>query len=163
MSRRTFADHRCPIARSLDVVGEWWTLLILRDAILYGPARFDALQAHLGISPNVLSTRLSRLEREGLLTRRQYSDRPPRDEYVATDKAEELLPVLVSLAAWGRRWVEEETELSVLVHGDHFLHPIEPVVSCARCEAPVDSSHIRTLTADGMPQRPRRRSSTSRA
>lgn len=142
VKRHGFADSGCPIARSLDVVGEWWTLLILRDAVLYGPARFDALQRHLGISPNVLSTRLGRLVKEDLLSRRLYSHRPPRHEYVATDKGQELLPVLVALAAWGGRWVQGEPELSVLLHGKRFDHPVEPVMSCARCDAPVDSLHL---------------------
>ncbi|MGH9023471.1 MAG: winged helix-turn-helix transcriptional regulator [Acidimicrobiia bacterium] len=143
MKRRTFADSCCPIARSLDVVGEWWTLLILRDAILYGPSRFDSLQRHLGISPNMLSARLGHLLEEDLLVRRPYSQRPPRDEYIATDKARELLPVLVALAAWGRRWVEGEPEMSVLLHGERFDHPVAAVMTCARCDAPVDSAHLR--------------------
>jgi DNA-binding HxlR family transcriptional regulator len=141
VKRHTFADSICPIARSLDLVGEWWTFLILRNVVIGGPARFDDLQRSLGISPNVLSSRLARLVEEGVLTRRQYSERPPRDEYVATDKGRELLPVLVALAAWGRRWVEGDPEMHVLVHaGDH---PVDPVLHCATCDTPVDAADLR--------------------
>jgi DNA-binding HxlR family transcriptional regulator len=140
MKRRTFADSICPIARSLDLVGEWWTFLILRNIILGGPARFDGLQRSLGISPDVLSSRLGRLVEEGVLARRQYSVRPPRDEYVATDKGRELLPVLVALAAWGRRWVEGGPKMNVLLHNDD--HPVDPVLHCATCDAPIE--HLRS-------------------
>lgn len=142
MKRHTFADSVCPIARSLDLVGEWWTFLILRNIVLGGPARFDGLQRSLGISPNVLSSRISRLVEEGVLARRPYSERPPRDEYLATDKGRELLPVLVALAAWGQRWVEGEPEMNVLLHDDD--HQVEPVLRCASCDAPVDAAHLRS-------------------
>lgn len=141
MKRHTFTDSVCPIARSLDLVGEWWTFLILRNVVLGGPARFDGLLRSLGISPDVLSSRLSRLVEEGVLARRRYSERPPRDEYLATDKGRELLPVLVALAAWGRRWVEGEPEMNVLLHDDHA---VEPVLLCASCDAPVDAAHLRS-------------------
>ena len=140
MKRHTFADSVCPIARSLDLVGEWWTFLILRNVVLGGPARFDGLQRSLGISPDVLSSRLRRLVEEGVLVRRPYSER--RQEYLATDKGRELLPVLVALAAWGRRWVEGEPEMNVLLHDDD--HPVEPVLHCASCDAPVDAAHLRS-------------------
>jgi DNA-binding HxlR family transcriptional regulator len=143
VKRHTFAGSVCPIARSLDVVGEWWTFLILRNVVIGGPARFDGLQRSLGISPNVLATRLARLVDEGILIRRRYCQHPPRDEYLATDKGRELLPVLVALAAWGRRWVEGEPEMNVLVHaGDH---PVDPVLHCATCHDPVHAAHLCSL------------------
>jgi DNA-binding HxlR family transcriptional regulator len=142
MKRRTFADSDCPIARSLDLVGEWWTFLILRNVIFLGPARFDSLQQTLGISPNVLSSRLTRLVEEGLLARRSYSERPPRDEYVVTEKGRELAPVLVALALWGQRWVEGEPAVSTLLHGDPLDHPLDLELRCRACDAPVDAAHL---------------------
>jgi DNA-binding HxlR family transcriptional regulator len=92
----------CPIARSLDRVGEWWSILILRDAF-QGRTRFDQFQKSLGIAPNILSRRLRGLVEAGLLERRQYSVHPPRDEYVLTEIGRDFRPVLWALLAWGNR------------------------------------------------------------
>ncbi len=83
----------CPIARSLERVGEWWSMLIMRDA-LHGMRRFDEFQKSLGIAPNMLTRRLSALVETGLLERRRYSEHPPRDEYVPTARGRDFLPVL---------------------------------------------------------------------
>ncbi len=94
----------CPVARTLDIVGERWSALILRDLFLQGPCRFQDLQTSLaGISPNTLSARLKRLEDADILERRMYAEHPPRAEYVLTDKGRELGPVLKALRAWGER------------------------------------------------------------
>ncbi len=103
MRHTSFAEARCPIARSLDLVGEWWSILILRDAFR-GVRRFDDFQASLGIARNLLSRRLKRLVEAGLLETRPYSDRPPRHEYRLTDKGRDLYPVLMGLLDWGNRW-----------------------------------------------------------
>ncbi|MGA2128850.1 MAG: helix-turn-helix domain-containing protein [Xanthobacteraceae bacterium] len=102
MQRKSFGDMECPIARSLERVGEWWSMLILRDALL-GVTRFEAFQDGLGIAPNMLARRLGALVEAGLLERRRYSERPPRDEYVPTARARDFTPVLVALLAWGNR------------------------------------------------------------
>jgi DNA-binding HxlR family transcriptional regulator len=97
-------DRYCPIARSLDVLGDRWTLLMLRDLVLDGPRKFqDFEQSLVGISPNTLSARLKTLEENGIVERRFYSDHPPRAEYVLTDKGVELRPVLRALRAWGEK------------------------------------------------------------
>ncbi|UPG92729.1 winged helix-turn-helix transcriptional regulator [Luteibacter aegosomatissinici] len=93
----------CPIARSLSVVGDRWTLLILRELSM-GSTKFDEIQAQTGMSSFLLSTRLKRLEADGVIERVPYSDRPLRYEYVATDKGKELDPVLLALRGWGMRW-----------------------------------------------------------
>ena len=94
----------CPVARTLDIIGERWTVLILRDLFLQGPRRFQDLQTSLsGISPNTLSARLKRLEDAGIIEPRMYAEHPPRAEYVLTDKVRELGPVLKALRAWGER------------------------------------------------------------
>lgn len=97
-------DRFCPIARSLDIVGDRWTLLMLRDLALDGPRKFqDFEQSLAGISPNTLSARLKTLEENGIVERRFYSDHPPRAEYVLTGKGVELRPVLRALKAWGEK------------------------------------------------------------
>ena len=98
MQRKSFADMTCPIARSLEHVGEWWSMLILRDAF-GGTTRFDDFQQSLGIAPNMLTRRLAALVEAGLLERRRYSERPPRDEYVLTERGRDFKPVLVALVA----------------------------------------------------------------
>ena len=92
----------CPIARSLEHVGEWWSILILREAF-NGRTRFDEFRETLGVAPNMLTRRLKALVAAGLLERRRYCDRPPRDEYVLTDRGRDFRPVLISLMTWGNR------------------------------------------------------------
>jgi DNA-binding HxlR family transcriptional regulator len=94
----------CPVARTLDIIGERWSVLILRDLFLHGPRRFQDFENSLsGISPNTLSARLKRLEEAGIIDRRFYEEHPPRAEYVLTPKGRELGPVLKALRAWGQR------------------------------------------------------------
>jgi DNA-binding HxlR family transcriptional regulator len=94
----------CPVSRTLDIVGDRWTILILRDLILEGPRKFHDLQrAFPRMSPNTLSTRLKTLEQHGIVERRIYEDHPPRAEYVLTEKGLELRPVLRTLRVWGEK------------------------------------------------------------
>jgi DNA-binding HxlR family transcriptional regulator len=102
MQRKSFGNMQCPIARSLERVGEWWSILILRDA-LHGLRRFDEFQRSLDIAPNMLTRRLNALVAGGLLQRRRYSERPPRYEYVLTERGRDFRPVLLALLAWGNR------------------------------------------------------------
>jgi DNA-binding HxlR family transcriptional regulator len=102
MQRKSFGNMQCPIARSLERVGDWWNILIVRDA-LYGLTRFDDFQSSLGIASNTLTRRLNGLVEEGLLERRLYNERPPRFEYLLTDKGRDFRPVILALFAWGNR------------------------------------------------------------
>jgi DNA-binding HxlR family transcriptional regulator len=102
MQRKSFGDMPCPIARSLERVGEWWSILILRDA-LHGYTRFDQFRKSLGIAPNMLTRRLNALVEAELLERRRYSEHPPRDEYVLTTRGRDFGPVIVALLAWGNK------------------------------------------------------------
>jgi len=102
MQRKNFGNMQCPVARSLERVGEWWSILILRDAV-YGLKRFDEFQKSLEIAPNMLTRRLNALVKGGLLKRQRYSDKPPRYEYVLTERGRDFRPVLVSLLAWGNK------------------------------------------------------------
>lgn len=92
----------CPIARSLERVGEWWSILILRDA-LQGLTRFEEFQKSLGIAPNMLTWRLNGLVEAGILERRRYNERPPRDEYLPTERGRDFRPILLALLAWGNK------------------------------------------------------------
>jgi DNA-binding HxlR family transcriptional regulator len=102
MQRTSFGAMACPIARSLERVGEWWSILILRDAFA-GMTRFDEFQKSLGIAPNMLARRLTALVEAGLLERHRYSQHPPRDEYRLTGRGWDFRPVLLAMLAWGNR------------------------------------------------------------
>ncbi len=104
MKRKSFEGMDCPIAQSLELIGEWWTPLILRDIVLFERTRFDDIQESLGIAPTMLTSRLKRLVDKGLLERRQYTDRPPRFEYLPTEAARDVEPVLRALYDWGQKW-----------------------------------------------------------
>src|SRR6266581_4837480 len=106
---------QCPIARSLERVGEWWSILILRDA-LHGLTRFDEFQKSLGIAPNMLARRLNALVEAGLLERRRYCEHPPRDEYVPTARGRDFRSVLVSLLAWGNKHFAPEGPSVILLN-----------------------------------------------
>ena len=94
----------CPVARAVAVIGDSWTVLILRDLFLDGPRKFQDLQESLAsLSPNTLSSRLKKLEEHGIVSRRFYEQRPPRAEYVLTEKGRELGPILKALREWGSR------------------------------------------------------------
>jgi DNA-binding HxlR family transcriptional regulator len=99
---KNMSEATCPIARSVAFVGDAWSLLILRDASA-GVTRFDDFRKSLGIAPTMLTRRLATLTEEGLLEKRRYSERPPRDEYVLTPAGRDFLPVLFMIGAWGRQ------------------------------------------------------------
>jgi DNA-binding HxlR family transcriptional regulator len=114
MQRKSFRAMMCPIARTLDRVGEWWTMLILRDAF-QGLTRFEQFQVSLDIAPNILTRRLNALVKAGLLEKRPYSRRPLRHEYVLTQSGQDFWPVLVMLAAYGNRHFAEKAIATRLV------------------------------------------------
>ena len=102
MQHKSFADMACPIARSLEQVGEWWSMLILRDAFA-GKTRFDEFQTSLGIAPNMLTRRLAALVAAGMFEKRLYSERPPRHEYVLTERGRDFRTVLLAMLDFGQR------------------------------------------------------------
>ncbi len=108
MQRTSFESLSCPIARSLEHVGEWWSMLILRDAFA-GLTRFDEFRQSLGIAPNMLTRRLAALVDSGMLERRRYSERPPRDEYLLTERGRDFRTVLLALIAFGNRHFKSPT------------------------------------------------------
>jgi DNA-binding HxlR family transcriptional regulator len=114
MQHKSFGEMQCAIARSLERVGEWWSILILRDAF-QGLTRFNQFQESLAIAPNMLTRRLNALVESGLLERRRYSERPPRDEYVLTPRGHDFRPVLWALLAWGNKHFAPEGRAVELV------------------------------------------------
>ncbi len=129
-------DVTCSVARALSVVGDRWTLLVLRDAFL-GIRRFEDFQANLGVTRHRLADRLRKLVRNGILERVRYEDRPPRFEYRLTEKGRDLYPVVVSLTRWGDRWMAGADGAPVeLVHRGCGQH-IVPTLACPACGKPV--------------------------
>jgi DNA-binding HxlR family transcriptional regulator len=138
MLHRTYSDQDCSVARALEVVGERWTILILRDAFL-GVRRFDDFQRSLGVARNVLQTRLRRLVDEGLLERRVYQERPVRHEYCLTPRGEDLLPVLLALMQWGDRHLGDGGHRPRALHrgcGGELAQPC----TCTACDAQIASA-----------------------
>jgi DNA-binding HxlR family transcriptional regulator len=140
VKRTSFAGMSCSVAKTLDVVGEWWTLLILRDSFL-GVTRFDDWQRRLGIARNVLSARLDGLVEQGILERRQYQEHPPRDEYVLTRKGADLAPVLDALRVWGDNYLAPHGPPALLVHDDCGA-ATTPVVHCSYCGERLRRGHV---------------------
>lgn len=141
MQRTSFAEMPCSIARSLNVVGEWWTLLIIRD-IFNGLRRFDDLLQHLGISRNILTDRLSSLVDNGVLKRVRYQERPARYEYRLTEKGLDLLPVLLQLMHWGDKWQAGAEGAPVTVKHKDCGRETVPVISCSECGEPLIAGHL---------------------
>ena len=109
MRRKSFGNARCPVARSLDTIGDWWTLLLVRDA-LRGARRFSDFQQSLGLAKNVLSTRLRKLVDDGIMRLEPSRLRPDRNEYHLTDKGRRLLVVILALRQWGQEQLFQDGE-----------------------------------------------------
>lgn len=137
------------IQQTLDVIGDRWTMLILRD-VFRGMRRFTAIQCDLGIAKNLLADRLARLVDNGVLVRVPYQDRPLRHEYHLTDKGVDLSSALVALMQWGDRWYADGAPPTVLVHDDCGT-PVRQEVRCPNCATRVGPSHIRSRPGPGDP------------
>jgi DNA-binding HxlR family transcriptional regulator len=127
MQRKTLIHAECPIARSLERVGEWWSILIMRDA-LHGLRRFEEFSRSLDIAPNMLTRRLNSLVEAGLLERQPYSQRPLRYQYVPTAKGEDFRVVLMAFVAWGNRHYAPEGE-SVQIVERETGRPVLPMMA----------------------------------
>ncbi len=141
MRRTSFADMECSVARTLEVVGEWWTMLVIREAFS-GVRRFDDFQGRLGIARNVLAARLQGLVDHGVLERRQYQDRPPRCEYRLTEKGRDLYPVLIAMLTWGDKWTAGEAGPPLkLVHS--CGHEPSATLVCSHCGEKLEARQVR--------------------
>ena len=141
----------CSIARSLDVVGEPWTPLIIRDMWL-GRHRFDDIQRNLKISRKVLTERLKTLVEEGVVERRPYQQDPERYEYVLTNKGHELMDVLLALMAWGDRWVSGKGGEPMLVRHKACGKHARAEVICSGCGEPLHAEQTRIAPGPGAQQ-----------
>ena len=150
MKRTPFADWPCSVARAVDILGDWWTPLVLREAY-YGVRRFDDFQRHLGIGRNILTQRLHRLVDEGLLARRPYQERPVRNEYVLTDKGRDFFPVVAAIVRWGDAWLAGDEGPPVILHHMVCDHDMHAEVVCSDCAEPIDVRHVRALPGPGAP------------
>jgi DNA-binding HxlR family transcriptional regulator len=121
----SFAQMQCSLARGLELIGDWWTPLIIRDLQL-GVDRFDALAEDLGISRNLLAGRLAHLVEHGIVARRQYQQHPPRDRYVLTEAGQALVPILMALTAWGDRWATPRGGAAACVPAPPLRAPVHP-------------------------------------
>lgn len=136
----------CSVARSLDVVGEWWTLLVVRN-IMLGQRRFEAIQADLGIARNILSDRLTTLVAAGVVERVKYQDHPERFEYHLTEKGRDLYPVIAALMAWGDKWESPDGPPLLLRHtceGRGY-----PTMVCSACGEPIGIDAVRAKAGPG--------------
>ena len=155
MQHKDLSEMQCPVARSLERVGEWWSILILRDA-LRGMTRFDQFQKSLGIAPNMLTRRLNALVASGLLERRRYNEHPPRDEYVLTARGRDFRMVTVALLTWGNRHFAPEGASVMLVDAQSGV-PVDPVLVDRETGRPITEADHRYVAGPAAGARVRQR------
>ena len=148
MKKVRFSEMRCSLARSLDMIGDWWTPLIVRDVFL-GVRRFDDLVEDLGISRNLLTRRLKDLVAKGILLRASYRTRPVRYEYHLTEAGSDLVPAILALTAWGDRWVQPPEGKPI-----RFIHRgcgnvFDAVVKCSACGDLIRTEDVVALPGPG--------------
>ncbi|MFE2101212.1 winged helix-turn-helix transcriptional regulator [Streptomyces sp. NPDC059468] len=160
-ARPSFADWPCSVARTVDIIGDAWTSLILREAF-YGSCRFDEFQQQLGIARNTLTDRLRRLVDEGLMERRLYESEPPRHEYRLTEKGRDFFPVLAALTRWGDRWLAGEEGVPVTLHHEACDQDAHAEVVCSSCGEPMRSEDTSVRMGPGYPERLRTRPDVQR-
>ncbi|MET8954484.1 winged helix-turn-helix transcriptional regulator [Streptomyces sp. NPDC004393] len=145
MADQPLGVRSCSVAAALDILGERWTLLAVRE-ISYGVHRFARIAAYIGLSRDILADRLRKLENAGIVERRQYSEHPPRHEYHLTEAGRELLPVMLALREWGDKWAVDEpaTELR---HG--CGHALSVLRTCRHCGEPVIHGSLHMVAPTG--------------
>ena len=148
MQRKSFSDMNCSIARSLEEVGEWWSLLIVRE-MTQGNNRFDQFQKELGIARNILTTRLERLSELGIVERYPLPERANSEGYRLTAKGEDLYPVIVALMQWGDRWVSPKGKPPTALVEDGTNQPIETLTVHARGGKPLSFHQVRFAPGPG--------------
>ena len=144
-------DQVCSIARTLEVLGERWTLLVIRD-VFNGRRRFDQIQENLGVARNVLSTRLTRLVDEGILEKRPYQERPPRYEYFLTEKGLDLWPVMISMLHWGDRHLAEDNGPPMLIRHKRCGGLVDDRGTCTECGQRLTARDAYTEHGPGAPE-----------
>lgn len=150
MRWKDIGDADCSVARTLSVIGDRWTMLVLRDAFL-GVRRFEDFQNDLGLSRHLLADRLGALVEHGVLKRCPYSERPPRHEYRLTAKGLDLYPVLVSIAGWGDRWMAGEDGPPLRLRHQTCGEIIAPALTCPCCGERIDPRQMTPLGRSASP------------
>jgi DNA-binding HxlR family transcriptional regulator len=150
MLGRTYDSQVCSIARALEVIGERWSLLIIRDAVFTGATRYSDFQRSLGIATNVLKVRLDGLVEAGIMVRHKYSEQPELFEYLLTDKGRALAPALVALTEWGDEWASDVEPPIVYVHST-CGSGVTPQTVCPHCGPVADPAEIQATFGPGMP------------
>jgi len=140
-------QQQCSIARSLSVIGDRWTLLILSDCFL-GVRRFETFRERLGISRTILSDRLNLLERENVVRKQAYQEKPTRYEYKLTDKGRELYPVILSLVKWGDSHYADEAGIPIVVNHNTCGHDFHAQMTCSECGEPVNARNVTARKRD---------------
>jgi DNA-binding HxlR family transcriptional regulator len=148
MTPTDLASMECSIGRTLEAIGDRWSLLIIRDAF-YGVRRFGDFQKDLGVAKNVLADRLQKLVDRGVLERRQYEERPPRFEYRLTDRGRDLVGVVLAMMRWGDRWTTDGERPVSIIHTS-CGNVTTPFVGCSECRQEL---HLEELWADPIPTR----------
>lgn len=156
MRRTSFATWPCSIARTMDLLGDWWTPLVLREAF-YGIRRFDEFQQELGIARNTLADRLHRLVDEGLLEKQLYTSEPKRYEYVLTEKGRDFFGVLLAMSRWGDRWLAGKEGAPITLHHDRCGHDSHAEVVCAACGEPMRAEDTSMRIGPGYPEKLKQR------
>jgi DNA-binding HxlR family transcriptional regulator len=161
MQPKKSANTQCPAAQALECVGEWWSILILRDAF-QGFTRFDEFRSSLGIAPNILSRRLAHLTKSGLFERRLYSEKPPRHEYVLTAKGRDFFPVVVAMFAWGNKHLAPKGK-AVLLAERETARPLDPIIVDAESLVPITPQTVALVAGPSASRAMRKRLATIRA
>jgi DNA-binding HxlR family transcriptional regulator len=143
-----FTNDMCSLARGMEIFGERWTFLVLRESF-YGTRRFDDFQRNIGVARNILSDRLKTLVEHGILERRQYEEHPPRSEYRLTRKGLDLYPALLALMDWGNKHMPYEKGPPVKLQHKTCGKISRPVMVCDRCGEPIEARDMRALPGPG--------------
>jgi len=152
MHKANLAALPCSLARTLQIVGEWWTLLVLRD-VCFGRNRFEEIHDHLGVARNILKARLDTLIDHGLVERRRYQQHPDRYEYLPTEMGSDLVPALLALGAWGDRWTAQDGPPVLFSHRS-CGHDTVATVVCSACASSLATDDVDVRPGPGMASAP---------
>ena len=148
MLGRLYESENCSAARALELVGERWSLLILRNAAFAGQTRFSEFERRLGIAPNILASRLENFVAAGLMEMRPNPGRKGQNEYVLTEKGRDFIPAIVALTKWGDRWAAPDGTPIIYEH-ESCGGEIELLLHCSACQAVMDPTAVTTRPGPG--------------
>ena len=152
MRRTSFQEWHCSIARTADLLGDAWTMLVMRE-VFYGQTRFDGFAQSLGIARNTLNDRLRLLVDAGLLSKQAYQSEPPRHDYLPTDKGRDFFGVLAAVSAWGDRWLAGPSGEPVTMRHQTCGHDTTAEVVCGHCHLPLQAQDVTVRPGPGYPAR----------